>query len=151
MRWHRLGSLPTDRRTRFALLAPFQVISAFVVSFLLAVDDHQIGLDPAVGGQDDRAIPHPLAGLDSFGEVYFLACVLATATPPIQLGISVGITSLQVLDNKSNGGEGGILRTPYKHRAIRLLFNEFQSGSVVLPSILAYSNNGILAKMVAGW
>src|SRR5438034_2482243 len=29
-------------------------------------------------------------------------------TPPIQLGISVGITSLQVLDNKSNGGESGI-------------------------------------------
>jgi hypothetical protein len=30
---------------------------------------------------------------------------------PPDSGISVGITSLQVLDNKSNGGEGGI-RTP---------------------------------------
>src|SRR2546430_13231294 len=29
-------------------------------------------------------------------------------TPPIQLGISVGITSLQVLDNKKAGGESGI-------------------------------------------
>ena len=29
-------------------------------------------------------------------------------TPPIQLGISVGITGLQVLDNEGNGGEGGI-------------------------------------------
>jgi len=31
-------------------------------------------------------------------------------TPPIQLGISVGITDLQVLDNEGNGGEGGILK-----------------------------------------
>jgi hypothetical protein len=31
--------------------------------------------------------------------------------PPIQSGISIGITSVQVQDNKSNGGEGGI-RTP---------------------------------------
>ena len=29
-------------------------------------------------------------------------------TPPIQLGIGVGITDLQVLDNEGNGGEGGI-------------------------------------------
>jgi hypothetical protein len=28
--------------------------------------------------------------------------------PPIQLGISVGITDLQVPDYKGNGGEGGI-------------------------------------------
>jgi hypothetical protein len=29
-------------------------------------------------------------------------------TPPIQLGISVGITGLQVPDNEGNGGESGI-------------------------------------------
>jgi hypothetical protein len=28
--------------------------------------------------------------------------------PPIQLGISVGITGLQIPDYKGNGGEGGI-------------------------------------------
>ena len=28
--------------------------------------------------------------------------------PPIELGISIGITELQVLDNQGNGGEGGI-------------------------------------------
>jgi hypothetical protein len=36
--------------------------------------------------------------------------------PPIQLGISVGITGLQIPDYKGNGGEGGtktrLLKTP---------------------------------------
>ena|SRR5258708_2198598 len=33
--------------------------------------------------------------------------------PPIQLGISVGITGLQVPDNEGNGGEGGIRTRPF--------------------------------------
>src|SRR5579864_4840809 len=37
-----------------------------------------------------------------------LLWVFGTAIPLIQLGISVGITGLQVRDNEGNGGEGGI-------------------------------------------
>ena len=67
------------------------------------------GLTRPFAEQDDRAIAHSLAGLDSFGEVDFFALgVRHRMTPPIQLGISVGITDLQVLDNEGNGGEGGI-------------------------------------------
>jgi hypothetical protein len=51
-------------------------------------------------------------------------------------GVTGGEISLQL---RLAGGEAGILRTPDKHRAVRLFFNEFQSGSVVSPSILASS------------
>ena len=71
------------------------------MSFLFAIDENQIGLDATVWRQDDRAIPHALKGLDAFGEVYFLALSVGHRTiPPIQLGISEGISILQLADNK---------------------------------------------------
>jgi hypothetical protein len=50
----------------------------------------------------------------------------------------VPFTSELIID-RPIGGEGAILRTPYKHRAILLFFYEFQSGGIVLPSKLANS------------
>ena len=87
---------------------PLQVVRAFGVAFRLPVDDDEIGFDSAVGRQDDRAVPRAIAGFDSFGEVDFLACLLATGDTPIQLAISLGITDVQVQDYKGTGGEGGI-------------------------------------------
>jgi hypothetical protein len=52
---------------------------------------------------------------------------------------------------KIAGGEGGILRTAYKHRSIRCFFNEFQLGSAVLPSKMANLTTRILPEMVAKW
>ena len=40
------------------ILAPFEVIGAFWMPFLLAVDENQIVLDATVWRQDDRAVPH---------------------------------------------------------------------------------------------
>ena len=92
-----------------AIFTPFQVIRAFSVSFLAAVDGDQIRLNSAIRRQDHWAVPQALAGLDALSEIYFLALgVGQRRQPPIQLGISIGITSLQILDNKSNGGESGI-------------------------------------------
>src|SRR5882762_7275358 len=56
-----------------AVLAPFQVIGALWMALLLTVDDNQIGLNTDVWRQDHGAIPHALAGLDAFSEIYFLA------------------------------------------------------------------------------
>ena len=106
--WRRLR--PSDRQPHtLAVFAPFKVVRAFGVSFLFAVDHDHIRLDAAIGGKGHRAVSRPLAGLDSFGKVDF-GCS-ASVTLLIQLGISVGITGSQVLDNEGNGGEGGI-RTP---------------------------------------
>jgi hypothetical protein len=41
------------------------------MAFGLAIHGDEVGLDPPVWRQDDGAIPHALAGLDAFGEVYF--------------------------------------------------------------------------------
>ena len=43
------------------------------MSFLLAVDEDEIGLNAAICRQSDRAVAQPLTGLDSFGEVYVFA------------------------------------------------------------------------------
>ena len=79
-----------------------------------------------------------MRGFDSFGEVYF--AVGHSVNLP-DSGISVGITDLQMLDNKSNGGEGGIRTlgtgvSPYNGLAI-LCFdvmpsnpNHLQSSSI---------------------
>jgi hypothetical protein len=62
----------TDRQTHTpAFLTPFEVIRAFWMSPLLAVDENQIRLDATVGGKDDWAVPHALKGLDAFGKGYF--------------------------------------------------------------------------------
>jgi hypothetical protein len=50
-----------------------------------------------------------------------------------------------MVETGGDGGEGGILRTSDKHRAILLFFSKFQSGNVFLPSILAYSTGRVLA------
>jgi hypothetical protein len=39
--------------------------------FWFAVYQHNVRFDPAICGEDDGAIPRPLAGLDSFGDVDF--------------------------------------------------------------------------------
>jgi hypothetical protein len=41
------------------------------MAFGLAIYHDQVGLDPAIWRQDDWAIAHALAGLDSFGKIYF--------------------------------------------------------------------------------
>jgi hypothetical protein len=81
------------------------------MGFRPAVYEDQVWLPPPIWRQNNGAIAETLAGLDPFDEVYFLTACWTPVTPPIQRGISIGITSLQVPDNKSNGGEGGI-RTP---------------------------------------
>ena len=42
------------------------------MAFRLAVYDDEAGLRPLVWREDDGAIPQALAGLDAFGEGYFL-------------------------------------------------------------------------------
>jgi hypothetical protein len=54
------------------------MVRAFRVSLLLAVHNDQIGLDTAIRRQGNRTVAQPLAGLDSLGEVYFLAWAFAT-------------------------------------------------------------------------
>ncbi len=41
------------------------------MSFLLAVDDDQIGPDATIGGLNHRAVAQPFGGLNSFCEVDF--------------------------------------------------------------------------------
>jgi hypothetical protein len=70
---------------------------------LFPVSDHNhIRSDSPVGGKRHWIVARTFAGLDLFGE---------GALAILHFDIGVDITSLQVLDNKSNGGEGGI-RTP---------------------------------------
>jgi hypothetical protein len=49
------------------------------VTFGLAVDDDQIGLDAAVWRQDYRTVAQTFAGLDAFGEIYFFALEVSPA------------------------------------------------------------------------
>jgi hypothetical protein len=111
LRWRRAaascGSLPTEGHPP-ALFTPFEVVGAFGMGFRPAVYEDQVWLPPPIWRQNNGAIAETLAGLDPFDEVYFLTACWTPVTPPIQRGISIGITSLQVPDNKSNGGEGGI-------------------------------------------
>jgi hypothetical protein len=41
------------------------------MAFRLFINPDEVGLNPAIGRQDHRAITRALAGLDTFGEVYF--------------------------------------------------------------------------------
>src|ERR1700690_1751176 len=68
----RIGRVFTDRKPHaLRPLPPFQVIGAFLVRFLLAIGENQVRLDPAIGGEDYRAIPPSMRGLDSLGKIYF--------------------------------------------------------------------------------
>jgi hypothetical protein len=97
--------LPYRQAHSFRAFAPFQVIRAFLVPFFLAVHEHNVGFHTSIGGQQNAAIPPSVRRLDSLCEIDF-AIGHAAILP--DSGISVGITDSQVLDNKSNGGEGGI-------------------------------------------
>ena len=66
------------------------------MKFRFAVDQHDVGFDSAIRRQNNGAIAKTLMGLDSFGDVDFPVGHPVTLS---DLGISVGITSLQVLDN----------------------------------------------------
>ena len=79
-----------------AAVVPFDVVGPFGVAFVLAVDQYRVGLDAAIGRQHNSAIPNSLRGLDSFGEIDF---AVHRVTPSLKTVSSVGITSLQVLDN----------------------------------------------------
>jgi len=46
-------------------LAPFQVVGPIGVALGRSVRQHHIGAHAAVGREDDRAVAHSLAGLDS--------------------------------------------------------------------------------------
>jgi hypothetical protein len=70
-------------------------------------DQNHIWLDSSVGGKHRWAIAGPFAGLDSFGG----GCT-GGSLAILHFDISVDISGLQVPDNKSNGGEGGILLPP---------------------------------------
>jgi hypothetical protein len=50
------GVFPDRKAHPSAVLTPLQIIGSFGVSFLLAVDDDQIGLDAAICRQSDRAV-----------------------------------------------------------------------------------------------
>jgi hypothetical protein len=52
-------------------LAPFEVVRAFLMSFLLATDSDETWLDAAIGGEHNTAIPPSTRCLDSFGEINF--------------------------------------------------------------------------------
>ena len=86
----------------FRAIAPFQVICAFGMPFFFLVYNHSVGLDAAIGREHDGAIARPVRGLDSFGEIDL---PVGHRVIPSDSGISVGITNM---DNKGNGGEGGI-------------------------------------------
>ena len=91
------------------MLTPFEVISSLWMPFRRAVYEDQIRFDAAIRRKDDGAIAHSARSLDAFGEVYFLGLKIRhLAQPPVELGISGGITRLYLVDNKNNGGEGGI-------------------------------------------
>ena len=116
-----------------AVFTPLQVIRAFWVPLFPTIDGDQIRLNSAVRRQDNWAVPHALASLDAFGEVYFLAMRVGHwRQPPIQLGISIGISSLQVPDDKSNGGERGI-RTPDTRKGIHAFEARAFSHSAISP------------------
>jgi hypothetical protein len=81
-----------------------------------------------VGDLINAVVPRDLAPL--FGHT---ALLLIWAKKGIPLGLSVGITDLQTLDYKGNGGEGGIRTldtgvSPYNGLAIhRKVLNRLQS------------------------
>ena len=68
-------------------------------------------------------------------------------------GRSLGhfLDSVRKKGGRKSGGEGGILRTSHKHRAILQFFNEFQLGGAVFPLKMAHSTLRILPEMVAKW
>jgi hypothetical protein len=65
------------------------------VVLLFAVDHHRIRLDATIRGEHYGAVSQTGSGLYSFRDVHFSLFI----GDPSHLGISVGITDLQVLDN----------------------------------------------------
>ena len=61
-----------------------------------AIHDNDVGLQPSIGGLHNAAIPPSMRRLDPFCEIDFAVGQRCSFT---ETGISVGITSLQVLDN----------------------------------------------------
>jgi len=85
------------RHTVGIVLSSPLVVRTFAVVLRFAVHQHDIGLDSSVRGQHHAAIAPALRGLHSLRDI----ALPIHGDPFSDCGISVGITSLQVLDNKS--------------------------------------------------
>jgi hypothetical protein len=63
-------------------LAPFQIIGAFRVLFMVTVDDDPVGFDPPAAVDDDRAVTVSVRSFDTFGDIHFHGQNQAKAVSP---------------------------------------------------------------------
>ena len=78
--------------------------------FLASIDHHRIGLDAAVGTDDNRAVALALRGIDTFGDIHLHGTFPRQSS--YHFSYHPSHTRSKVLMGKELDGRGGGIRTP---------------------------------------